>query len=38
MGPVTFKQAVLNRRMLMCIFTGLVSGIPLYVLMSLVPA
>ncbi len=38
MGPVTFKQAVLNRRMLICIFTGLASGMPLYVLVSLVPA
>ncbi len=31
-------QAVLNRRMLICIFTGFASGMPLYVLFQLVPA
>ncbi len=32
-----WRQAVLNRRMLTCIFTGLASGMPLYVLFQLVP-
>ena len=31
-------QAVLNKRMLICIFTGFASGMPLYVLFQLVPA
>ena len=31
-------QSVLNRRMLICIFTGFASGMPLYVLFQLVPA
>ena len=31
-------QAVFNRRMLICIFTGFASGMPLYVLFQLVPA
>ena len=30
--------AVLNRRMLICIFTGFASGMPLYLLIQLVPA
>ena len=30
--------AVFNRRMLICLFTGFASGLPLYVLISLVPA
>ena len=34
----SFKQAILNRRMLICIFTGFASGLPLYVLIQLVPA
>ena len=34
----TFKEAVLNRRMLICVFTGFTSGLPLYVLIQLVPA
>jgi len=29
---------LLNRRLLICIFTGFSSGLPLYVLISLVPA
>ncbi|MEM6579950.1 MAG: AmpG family muropeptide MFS transporter [Pseudomonadota bacterium] len=33
-----WKAAVLNRRMLICVFTGLASGMPLYVLFQLVPA
>ena len=34
----SFKDAVLNRRMLICVFTGFTSGLPLYVLIQLVPA
>jgi PAT family beta-lactamase induction signal transducer AmpG len=37
-SPRSFKQAILNRRMLICIFTGFASGLPLYVLIQLVPA
>ena len=33
----TFKEAILNRRMLICIFTGFTSGMPLYVLFQLLP-
>lgn len=33
-----WREAVLNRRMLICIFTGFASGMPLYVLFQLVPA
>ena len=32
------REVLLNRRMLICIFTGFSSGLPLYVLISLVPA
>lgn len=32
------KEIFLNRRMLICIFTGFTSGLPLYILISLVPA
>ena len=35
---VHWREAVLNRRMLICIFTGFASGMPLYVLFQLVPA
>jgi PAT family beta-lactamase induction signal transducer AmpG len=31
-------SAIFNRRMLICVFTGLTSGMPLYVLLQLVPA
>lgn len=34
----TYTQAIFNRRMLICVFTGLASGMPLYVLFQLVPA
>ena len=34
----TFREAVLNRRMLICVFTGFTSGLPLYVLFQLIPA
>ena len=33
----TFREAVLNRRMLICVFTGFTSGLPLYVLFQLIP-
>jgi MFS transporter, PAT family, beta-lactamase induction signal transducer AmpG len=34
----SIRKALLNRRMLICIFTGFSSGLPLYILISLVPA
>lgn len=34
----SIKSAILNRRMLICVFTGFSSGLPLYILMLLVPA
>ncbi len=34
----SFKEAILNRRILICVFTGFTSGLPLYVLIQLVPA
>jgi MFS transporter, PAT family, beta-lactamase induction signal transducer AmpG len=34
----SFKEAILNRRMLICAFTGFASGLPLYVLIQQVPA
>ncbi|NOT83252.1 MAG: AmpG family muropeptide MFS transporter [Methylococcaceae bacterium] len=34
----TIRQALFNKRMLICIFTGFSSGLPLYILISLVPA
>lgn len=37
MSSSTFKQAILNKRMLICIFTGFSSGLPLFVLYQLVP-
>lgn len=33
----SFREAVLNRRILICVFTGFTSGLPLYVLFQLVP-
>jgi len=33
----SFKEAILNRRMLICVFTGFASGLPLYLLFQLVP-
>ena len=36
--PLSRQSAILNRRMLICLFTGFASGLPLYVLISLVPA
>jgi MFS transporter, PAT family, beta-lactamase induction signal transducer AmpG len=32
-----FREAIFNRRMLICVFTGFTSGLPLYVLFQLVP-
>jgi PAT family beta-lactamase induction signal transducer AmpG len=32
------KQVFLNKRMLICVFTGLSSGLPLYILIALLPA
>jgi PAT family beta-lactamase induction signal transducer AmpG len=37
MSTTSFKQALLNKRMLICIFTGFSSGLPLFVLYQLVP-
>ncbi len=34
----SLKESILNRRMLICVFTGFTSGLPLYVLIQLVPA
>lgn len=33
----TIAEAILNKRMLICVFTGFTSGLPLYVLIQLVP-
>lgn len=33
----SFREAIVNRRMLICVFTGFTSGLPLYVLFQLVP-
>ena len=38
MNSLSIRRSMLNRRMLICIFTGFASGMPLYVLISLVPA
>ena len=38
MQQQSFKEALLNRRMAICVFTGFTSGLPLYVLIQLVPA
>ncbi|HEY3327194.1 MAG TPA: AmpG family muropeptide MFS transporter [Novimethylophilus sp.] len=38
MTKTAWKTALLNRRMLICIFTGFTSGLPLYILISLLPA
>lgn len=34
----TWREALFNRRMLICVFTGFSSGLPLYLLINLVPA
>ncbi|MGJ8679384.1 AmpG family muropeptide MFS transporter [Paraglaciecola sp.] len=38
MTQKSFKQAILNKRMLICITTGFSSGLPLYLLIQFVPA
>lgn len=38
MGNTDWKKQLLTRRMLICIFTGFSSGLPLYLLLNLVPA
>lgn len=38
MNRPSIKEAILNRRMLICVFTGFTSGLPLYILIQLVPA
>jgi PAT family beta-lactamase induction signal transducer AmpG len=38
MARPAWVDALLNRRMLICIFTGFSSGLPLYLLLNLVPA
>jgi len=35
---INIKQVLLNKRMLICIFTGFSSGLPLYILIGLLPA
>ena len=37
-STATWQQSVFNRRILICVFTGFASGMPLYVLIQLVPA
>lgn len=37
-NKTNFLNAVLNKRMMICIFTGFSSGLPLYILISLLPA
>ena len=34
----SWRQHVFNRRMLVCILTGFASGLPLYILIQLIPA
>lgn len=34
----SYREAIFNRRMLICVFTGFASGLPLYLLIQLVPA
>lgn len=38
MTSKSFKEAILNKRMLVCITTGFSSGLPLYLLIQFVPA
>jgi len=37
-NKTNIRHVLLNKRMLICIFTGFSSGLPLYILISLVPA
>src|SRR5450432_4857219 len=34
----SWREALFNRRMLICVFTGFSSGLPLYILINLIPA
>ena len=36
--PSRLRQSIFNRRMLICVFTGFSSGLPLYLLINLLPA
>ena len=38
MSQQSFNEAILNKRMLICVFTGFTSGLPLYIIIQLVPA
>ena len=38
MSNKSLRQALFNRRMLICVFTGFTSGLPLYIIISLLPA
>lgn len=38
MTDLSLREEILNRRMLICVFTGFTSGLPLYVLIQLLPA
>lgn len=38
MNKQALSAVIFNRRMLICIFTGFASGLPLYILISLIPA
>ena len=38
MNKLSFKDAIVNKRMLICVFTGFTSGLPLYIIIQLVPA
>ena len=38
MTTETWREALFNRRMLICVFTGFSSGLPLYLLINLLPA
>jgi PAT family beta-lactamase induction signal transducer AmpG len=38
MNKQTFKEALLNKRMLICVFLGFTSGLPLYIIIQLIPA
>ena len=37
-GKETWREALFNRRMVICVFTGFSSGLPLYLLINLLPA
>lgn len=37
-APESWREALFNRRMLICVFTGFSSGLPLYILINLLPA